>query len=122
MAELPRRPQGGDDIRTAFNSLMDFIRRERILSVVGGTIKQMDGGKTITVTPSRGGVTFSGTAYIAGNKTTNLNSDSEKPYVRCFLDTATAEEHAGPPPNPFPPNEEWYEKANTGGDIHITRS
>ena len=68
------------------------------------------------------GVTFSGTAYIAGNKTTGLDSDSAKPWVRCFLDTATAEENAGPPPNPFPMNEEWYEKAQTAGDIHIPRA
>lgn len=65
---------------------------------------------------------FSGTAYIAGNKTTGLNNDSSKPWVRCFLDTGTAEENAGPPPNPFPFNEEWYEKAQTSGDIHIPRA
>lgn len=69
-----------------------------------------------------GGGSFTGTAYIAGNKTTELNSDSAKPYVRCFLDTGTAEENAGPPPNPFPFNEEWYVKANTYGDIHIPRA
>jgi hypothetical protein len=69
-----------------------------------------------------GAIVFSGTAYIAGRKITGLSSDSAKPWVRCFLDTATAEEHAGPPPDPFPSNEEWYEKAQTAGNIHIPRA
>ena len=69
-----------------------------------------------------GGGSFSGTAYVAGNKTTGLDSDTAKLWVRCFLDTGTCEENAGPPPNPQPYNEEWYEKANTYGDIHITRA
>jgi hypothetical protein len=68
-----------------------------------------------------GSMPFSGTAYIAGYATTGLNSYTDKPWVRCFIDTATAEEHAGPPPNPFPANEEWYEKSKTSGDIHIVR-
>jgi len=67
-------------------------------------------------------IVFSGTAYVAGRKITGLSSDSAKPWVRCFLDTATAEEHAGPPPDPFPSNEEWYEKAQTAGNIHIPRA
>lgn len=66
-----------------------------------------------------GSMAFSGTAYIAGNKTTGLGT---KAWVRCFLDTATAEDNDGPPPNPFPPNEEWYEVAQTPGDIHIPRA
>ena len=69
-----------------------------------------------------GSIVFSGTAYVAGRKITGLSSDSGKPWVRCFLDTATAEEHAGPPPDPFPSNEEWYEKAQTAGNIHIPRA
>jgi hypothetical protein len=68
---------------------------------------------------SGGSMPFSGTAYIAGNWTTGLGT---KDWVRCFLDTATAVDHDGPPPNPFPPNEEWYEVSKTPGDIHITRA
>jgi hypothetical protein len=66
-----------------------------------------------------GSMAFSGTAYIAGNKTTGLGT---KAWVRCKLDLATAVDHDGPAPNPFPPNEEWYEVAQTPGDIHITRA
>lgn len=69
--------------------------------------------------PEGGSSVFTGTAYIAGNKTTGLGT---KAWVRCFLDTATAEDHDGPAPNPFPSNEEWYEVANTSGDIHIPRA
>lgn len=66
-----------------------------------------------------GSSVFSGTAYIAGNKTTGLGA---KKWVRCFLDTATAEDNDGDPPNPFPANEEWYEVSKTSGDIHIVRA
>jgi hypothetical protein len=118
MAELPKAPQRGDDILQAFNRLRDFVRKERLLSVVGGLLSQTEGGKTLSIRTSAS-TPFSGTAYIAGNKTTGLG---EKDWVRCFLDTATAEDHDGPPPNPFPPNEEWYEVSKTSGDIHITRA
>lgn len=66
-----------------------------------------------------GAMPFSGTAYIAGSKTTGLGT---KAWVRCHLDTATAEDADGPAPDPFPPNEEWYEVSKTSGDIHITRA
>ena len=66
-----------------------------------------------------GAAPFSGTAYVAGNKTTGLGT---KDWVRCFLDTGTAEDNDGPAPNPFPYREEWYEVAYTHGDIHIPRA
>jgi hypothetical protein len=65
------------------------------------------------------GMPFSGTAYVAGYKTTGLGT---KAWVRCFLDKGTAEDHDGPAPNPFPPNEEWYEVSATSGDIHESRA
>jgi hypothetical protein len=119
MAELPKAPQRGDDILAAFNRLRDFVRRERLLSVVGGRLSQTDGGKTLSIHAGGGSMAFSGTAYIAGNKTTGLGT---KAWVRCKLDLATAEDNDGPPPDPFPPNEEWYEVAQTPGDIHISRA
>ena len=67
------------------------------------------------------GASFSGTAYVSGIKTTNLNGDSTKPWIKVDVTTALAEEETGPPSNPFPPNQEWYEKAYTYGDIHVTR-
>jgi hypothetical protein len=119
MAELPKAPQRGDDILAAFNRLRDFVRKERLLSVVGGRLSQGEGGKTLSIPPGGGSMPFSGTVYIAGIWTTGLGT---KNWVRCFLDTATAVDHDGPPPNPFPPNEEWYEVSKTPGDIHITRA
>jgi len=67
------------------------------------------------------GASFSGTAYVAGLKITGLNSNPLYPWVMIDLSAMTAVEDAGPPPNPFPPSIEYYEKAKTVGDIHLTR-
>lgn len=64
---------------------------------------------------------FSGTAYVVGVKTTGLGSDAAKPYVKCNLATGAATQEEGPMPDEFPHNEEWFEKANTYGDIHVAR-
>jgi len=71
--------------------------------------------------PRRDDAEFSGVAYVSGVKTTGLNSDGAKPYVKVDIGTNTVTEDAGPPPDPFPAHQEWYEKAYTFGDIHITR-
>jgi len=68
-------------------------------------------------TVNSGGFAFSGTAYVNGAPTTGLNSDGTKLWVKC-THAGAASEQTGPAPNPFPANEEWYEKANTYGDIH----
>jgi hypothetical protein len=79
-----------------------------------------DGTSIEVKRPGAGGASsFTGTAYVAGNKTTGLGT---KKWVRVFLDSGTAEDNDGDPPNPFPPNEEWYEVANTSGDIHCARA
>lgn len=61
---------------------------------------------------------FSGVAYVMGNKVTGLNSDLKKPWVMCVRSTRTAVEVETAPVSPFPDDEEYYEKANTFGDIH----
>jgi len=81
-----------------------------------GVLDMRRGGRTAPL------VGFSGTAYVAGNKITGLTSDSTKPWVKCDLDAGTASEQSGPPSDPFPENQEWYEKANTYGDIHESRA
>lgn len=54
MSTLPTRPRRGDDILSHVIRMWDFIRKERIVSVVGGGIlKQTDGGKSIEI-PIRG--------------------------------------------------------------------
>ena len=65
--------------------------------------------------------TFPGVAYVKGVRIANLNSNAALPWVRVKVSSNTATEEAGPPPDPFPDDEEWYEKANTYGDIHVTR-
>ena len=67
-------------------------------------------------------IEFTGVAYVSGVITTGLKADSTKPWVSCNLSTGEADEREGPPSNPFPANEEWYEKANTYGDIHVVRA
>ena len=60
---------------------------------------------------------FSGNVWIAGTKFTGKN-DTLKPFVA--INAATATESDGPVVT-GDPNIEWYEKANTVGDIHVTR-
>ena len=67
-------------------------------------------------------VYFSGNGYAAdGVLTTGLNSDMGKPWVKYVVDTGVFSEEAGPAPSPWPANEIWYEKANTYGNIVVTR-
>ena len=68
-----------------------------------------------------GGGAFSGVAYVSGRKMTGLTAVSAYPWVKIDVSDGSATEEAGPPSNPFPPNEEWYEKEFTIGDIHVTR-
>jgi hypothetical protein len=115
-------PEKIDGFRSeVINSLIDCVIA--LWPMQSATLLQnvtMRGTSSEIKRPAGGaGMPFSGTAYIAGNQTTGLGT---KKWVRCHLDTATAENNDGPPPNPFPPNEEWYEVSQTPGDIHITRA
>jgi len=67
------------------------------------------------------GIGFSGTVYVSGNRLTGKNSNASYPWVKVDVAAGTATELTGPPSDPFPPNEEWYEKAQVAGDIHVTR-
>jgi hypothetical protein len=49
MANLPRRPNRGDDILYAFLKLYDCVKRNALVSVVGGTLKQTDAGQTLVL-------------------------------------------------------------------------
>lgn len=98
--------------------LKKYLLSEKVISGHGILIKQTNGGKTISATGS--GVTFSGVAYVRGVKFTGLNSTSNA-WVKVDIAAGTAVEDAGPPPNPFPDGVEYYEKAQTAGDIHVTR-
>jgi len=65
------------------------------------------------------GALFSGTVYVNGVKYVGQNSSPGLPWVVVPLDGGTPFQSAGPPPNPFPQNQEWYEKSRTAGDIHV---
>ena len=64
---------------------------------------------------------FSGTAYVSGRRIDGLKDTPSKPWVKVDVSDGTATEQDGPPSSPFPPSEEWFEKSNTVGDIHVTR-
>jgi len=68
---------------------------------------------------------FSGKAIVGGWITTGLNSDPSKPWIKVDLTSdppsVTQEAEYTGPAGRFPDSEEWYEKATTYGDIHITR-
>lgn len=100
MANVPYNVKraGRDDLR-----VLDMMRRRPIM---------------LTGTENN----FSGTAYVAGVKVENLNTYPERPWVKVDLANATATEEASAPPDPFPEDQEWYEKAYTYGDIHESRS
>jgi hypothetical protein len=84
------------------------------------TLETADGSVIIDT-----GEGFSGVAYVVGQKVTGLNSNPDYPWVKVVLNSGTltdlAVEDPGPPSNPFPQNEEWYEKAKVSGDIHVPR-
>jgi len=65
--------------------------------------------------------TFSGTAYVIGMKTEGLTTYPDCLWVKCDVSNGVCTEVLGPPADPFPANEEWYEKAKTYGDIHLPR-
>jgi len=96
----------------------EFDRRMREIeqTVPGEETVHSDATGPSSEAPSIGW--FSGTAYVSGKKFTGLLSDAAKPWVKCVKSTRQATQQAGPPSDPFPPNEEWYEKANHFGDIH----
>jgi hypothetical protein len=62
---------------------------------------------------------FTGTVYLRGRKFTGL-TDGTKPWVVVDIGAMTVTQSATPPPDPFPPGQEWYEKSKTAGDIHVT--
>ena len=114
-----RHSQGVIQPRAEINRILYILSNTRGLNGIDVRL-DINGGMVIdgsnVASPQ-----FSGTAYVAGVRTTGLDSDSSKPWVKCDISTGIATEETGPPSNPFPNNEEWYEKAQTAGDIHVPR-
>ena len=107
---VPQNVRKGERLQAAtVNQLIEAIGHRR-LSIGGMTFRQVSSA------------VFSGVAYVAGNQTKGLTADPSKPYVKCVFSTGAATEETGPPAIPFPDDEEWYEKNQTSGDIHDTRS
>lgn len=123
---LPPYPVQGEPLRAAWGrQVVDMLRSLIPSSGPGIRVSRGPGGTCIASRAGHGGASggaFSGIAYVAGIKTEDLNEDADKPWVKCVLGDGTASEQYGPPPDPFPDGEEWYEKANTYGDIHVVRA
>jgi len=93
---------------------------------VVSALKNAQGSELITIEVGADGALkilgrFTGVVYMSGMKFEDLNLDATKPWVKVDLANSTVTEDAGPPSNPFPPAEEWYEKSKHIGDIHVTR-
>lgn len=111
-------PEIGRKVRDYIaQELKKYLASERIVSGEGILIKQTAGGKTISAISQ---ASFSGTAYVAGLRIDGLASNPSLPWVVVDRAAQTASQNAGPPPNPFPPSQEWYLKSQTFGDIHVT--
>lgn len=82
----------------------------------GSAVKEdSDGtGRTITIDNDP----CSGTAYVMGVTVTGLMSNTALPWIKCVRSTRTATQVAAAPASPWGEDEEYYEKANTHGDIH----
>ena len=120
MIKLPEKIDGFRS--EVINSIIDYLKALTPKKSATLLVSINSNGTSLEVKrpgSGSGSMSFSGTAYIAGNKTTGLGT---KAWVRCNLELATAVDHDGPAPNPFPPNEEWYEVSKTSGDIHISRA
>jgi len=107
----------GQSIRKWALRLAQYLHSERILAGSGVLIKQTNGGRTLSVVA----IQFSGVADVRGVKTIGLDSDARKPWIAVDVSAGTATQVVGPPPNPFPDGVEYYEKAQTAGDIHVSR-
>ncbi len=115
----PKPGDGGIDPRFLHGLVEEVKRACNFIFSNNFSVKPMGNSGTFVDLAASASMEFSGTAYIAGRKTTGLGT---KKWVRCNLAMATAVDHDGPPPDPFPMNEEWYEVSKTSGDIHIPRA
>jgi len=71
---------------------------------------------------SRGGLTFSGDAYAPnGVLTEDLTTYSDRLYIKFDRNTYMFTEEIGPMPSPWAPNEVWWSKEGTAGDIVLTQ-
>jgi hypothetical protein len=107
-----------------------WARAGAVFNRLGRFCNNIYGSGGITITPNAyggldisggggGSASFSGVVYLAGKKY-ELNGTS-KAWIRVFISPPGVVYDDGPPPDPFPPGEEWYATSSTAGDIHIPR-
>jgi len=125
---LRSRIDSNEQEEQSFREFMDLVQMRRDIKELRGLISgdieldNLDKPDPLEPIYDEGDtVGFTGVAYVAGRRQTGLDSDSTKPWVKCDVSTGIASEQTGPPSSPFDPNEEWFEKDNTYGNIHVPR-
>lgn len=117
-------------LTTDYNEKGPFGKIGKALNDIGRLLNGLhfaDGGSVLTTSQfirlRSASTTFSGTAYVAGVKTTGLNSDPTKTWIKVDFAAATATQvTTAEVQTPFPPYLEFYEKSKTFGDIHVLRA
>jgi hypothetical protein len=88
--------------------------------LTGGIARVTASGITLEAFGGGGGRGFNGDAYDrAGNLTENLNSDSDKPWIKYLLNTGVFTEETGPPSEPWGNAEVWRKKTDIHGSLYL---
>ena len=120
--QLPSYPAAGEPIPARWGKeVVDFLRSLRPSGCSRLRVKWLSAGTTFSVGAAAGGGnsgTFSGVGHAPdGNRTTGLNSDSTKEYVR-WSDSAWSFSEAETEPIPWPQGDRYWEKSSVSGDVY----
>ena len=115
MYSAPIQPEKGQNILQWAKRFSAWARSLQVLAGQGVLVKQSSVGTTISI---QGG--FTGIVYLAGTKI-DMRTLEQKDWIKVNVSAGTAVYADGPAPNPFPSNEEWYERRSVWGDLHVTR-
>ena len=123
-------------LKTNYKGKGKWASVAKALNQIGSVINSMIGfggidvafvGNEIRITGAgavaRG--SFSGRVYLGGKlyEPGVWSAYGPDPWVRVKVGETfpVVSYEAGPAPDPFPPDEEWFRVASTYGDIHVTR-
>lgn len=123
---LPSYPVKGEPVTARWGrDVVDFLRSLVPTGCGLLLVKRGPGGTTYSVgrrlSGAGAGVAFSGYAFSPRGAKVSVDEEPTKPWVRYRSIGDAFSEELGPPPNPWPGGEVWYEKAETAGNIVVTR-
>ena len=105
------------EVAEFMNLVGAIINGTRVVS--GGHMDLTSNGMLFYLTAA---TKFSGTAYAPnGTKTEDLNLTGSKAWVKWSTSDYAFTEETGPPGSPWGSDEVWFEKANTAGNIVVSR-